>query len=196
VFGVDHTEIPGVGDRTDAFLTADLNAGIPKEVGAGYDVVIAGDVIEHLSTPADALREIVRVLRPGGQVLLSVPNFGHWYPRLRIVLGAFGYDRRGILDETHLRFFTRSALRRLVRRAGFDILQETATGLPFASVASGGSISKALQRVDAVLVRVRPTLFGYQYLMRLTPHGEETVHSDPFLMLTEADSAPALSAEG
>ena len=77
------------------------------------------------------------MLRPGGQLLLSVPNFAHWYPRTRVALGMFGYDRRGILDDTHLRFFTRAMLRRLVRSSGFDILEERATGL------RPGSISEA-----------------------------------------------------
>ena len=117
-------------ERTDRFFVADLEQGIPAEVGDRYDVVVAGDVIEHLSRPVTLLREHPGVLRPGGQVLLSVPNFGHWYPRVRVASGLFGYDRRGILDNTHLRFFTRSTLRRTVRAAGFDILEEPATGLP------------------------------------------------------------------
>jgi glycosyltransferase involved in cell wall biosynthesis len=187
VVGVDHTEVPGVRDRTDAFFAADLNKGVPKEVGTGYDVVIAGDVIEHLSSPSECLRQMIGMLRPGGQMLLSVPNFGHWYPRLRVCLGIFGYDRRGILDDTHLRFFTRSTLRRLVRRGGFDILEETVTGLPLGAMSSGGGLSKAVRRLDEILVRTRPTLFGYQYLMRLTPHAEETVHSDHLVVLDNSD---------
>jgi glycosyltransferase involved in cell wall biosynthesis len=195
VVGVDHTELPGVRERTDAFFVADLNEGVPQEVGAGYDVVIAGDVIEHLTFPSDALRQMVRTLRPGGQMLLSVPNFGHWYPRLRVSLGIFGYDRRGILDDTHLRFFTRSTLRRLVRRCGFDILEETATGLPLGAMSSGGTISKAVRTVDEMLVRIRPTLFGYQSLMRLTPHAKETVHSNHLLVLESAQDEHFISAE-
>ena len=195
VVGVDHAEVPGVRDRTDAFFRADLEQGIPEEVGTGYDVIVAGDVIEHLARPGEALRQMMGILRPGGQVLLSVPNFGHWYPRLRAALGAFGYDRRGILDETHLRFFTRRTLRRLVLRAGYDTLEETATGLPLAAVTSGGAISRLARRVDETLVRVRPTLFGYQYVMRLTPHHEHTVHSDLHLV-DVTDPQVSLSADG
>jgi 2-polyprenyl-3-methyl-5-hydroxy-6-metoxy-1,4-benzoquinol methylase len=186
VVGVDHVELARVRQRTDAFFVADLERGIPKEVGAGYDVVIAGDVVEHLTHPGEALRGMLRVLRPGGQLLLSVPNFAHWYPRLRVALGTFGYDRRGILDETHLRFFTRATLRRLVRATGYDILDETATGLPLGAIADDSAFTSVLRRVDGALVRVRPTLFGYQYLLRLTPHAEETVHSDHLVALEGA----------
>ena len=108
VTGVDYSRSPASATGVDEFVQADLEPGIPAEVGGGFDVVIAGDVIEHLPRPARSLRRDAALLRPGGQLMLSVPNFGHWYPRGRVALGLFGYDRRGILDETHLRFFTRS----------------------------------------------------------------------------------------
>jgi SAM-dependent methyltransferase len=180
VTGVDHTEIEGVRGRTDQFFVADLEAGIPEAVGGCYDVVVAGDVIEHLSRPWATLRQIRQALRPGGQLLLSVPNFGHWYPRTRVATGFFGYDRRGILDNTHLRFFTRSTLRRMVRAAGFDIMEELATGLPFGAVGDDapGGAHVAVRRIDEALVKLRPTLFAYQYVLRLTPHAEEEIHAD------------------
>jgi glycosyltransferase involved in cell wall biosynthesis/ubiquinone/menaquinone biosynthesis C-methylase UbiE len=177
VTGVDFLEIPGVRERTDRFIQASLEDGIPAEAGDGYDVIVAADVIEHLSRSGDALRDMRRVLRPGGQVLLSVPNFAHWYPRIRTTLGLFGYDRRGILDETHLRFFTRATLRRLVRASGFDIVEERTTGLPLGSISEAdGRKLRMLRKTDKALVRARPTLFGYQYVLRLTPHARETVH--------------------
>jgi glycosyltransferase involved in cell wall biosynthesis/ubiquinone/menaquinone biosynthesis C-methylase UbiE len=179
VTGVDSMEIAGVRERTDRFFLADLEAGIPAEVGGGYDVVVAGDVIEHLTRPTETLRQISRVLRPGGQLLLSVPNFGHWYPRARVASGLFGYDRRGILDATHLRFFTRSTLRRTVRAAGFDVIEESATGLPLGAIGSPGSGPvRVIRWLDAMLVRTRPTLFGYQHVLRLTPHAEEAIYAE------------------
>jgi glycosyltransferase involved in cell wall biosynthesis len=178
VVGVDAIEIDGVKGRTDEFHLIDLDRGLPEEIGGDFDVIIAGDVIEHLAKPAVALREIRQRLAPRGQLLLSVPNFGHWYPRVRVALGTFGYDRRGILDDTHLRFFTRATLRRLVRQTGFDILEEAATGLPLGTVASDKANTSIVRRVDDALVRVRPTLFGYQHVLRLTPHAEQTLHVD------------------
>jgi 2-polyprenyl-3-methyl-5-hydroxy-6-metoxy-1,4-benzoquinol methylase len=176
VVGVDFYEIPGVRDRVDEFYQADLSDGIPPEVGDGFDVIIAGDVIEHLAKPGKALAEMRQALRPGGQIMLSVPNFGHWYPRGRTTLGVFGYDRRGILDETHLRFFTRATLRRLVRNCGFDILEERSTGLPLGTIAENdGWQLKGIRAFDSAMVKLRPTLFGYQWIMRLTPHAEEAV---------------------
>src|SRR5260370_41675691 len=180
VTGVDCLEIPGVRDRTDHFVQASLEHGIPAEAGDGFDVIVAADVIEHLSRPGQVLRDMFRVLRPGGQVLLSVPNFGHWYPRTRVAFGLFGYDRRGILDETHLRFFTRSTLRRTVRDCGFDLLQERFTGLPLGTISESSSPQLRLtRRLDSALARARPTLFGCQVRLRLPPHAEEPVGPHP-----------------
>ncbi|MCW2540666.1 MAG: glycosyltransferase [Frankiales bacterium] len=180
VVGVDALEIPGVRDRTDAFYVVDLDRGLPDRIGTGFDYVIAGDVIEHLAHPSRALQDMRAVLRPSGQLLLSVPNFAHWYPRTRVLLGAFGYDRRGILDDTHLRFFTRNTLRRLVRSAGFDVLDERATGLPLPNTVPGQRAGALIRRLDDRLVRLRPTLFGYQHVLRLTPHAEAAIHVEQF----------------
>jgi glycosyltransferase involved in cell wall biosynthesis len=176
VTGLDDVERPGVRDRVDRFMEADLSRGLPADIGTGYDIAIAGDVLEHVPNPLQTLRELSAVLRPGGQLMVSVPNFAHWYPRGRVMMGLFGYDRRGILDQSHLRFFTRATLRRLVKRAGYDILDERTTGLPLGVVSGAdGRRLRLLHRVDSRLVRIRPTLFGYQFILRLTPHAEEAL---------------------
>ncbi|WP_200948144.1 bifunctional glycosyltransferase/class I SAM-dependent methyltransferase [Nocardioides sp. Soil774] len=174
VVGADVVEIPGVRDRVDEFHLLDTSAGTDQDLGVDYDVVILGDVIEHLAQPLDSLRQAVDRLRPAGEVVLSVPNFGHWYPRLRVATGLFGYDRRGILDETHLRFFTRRSLLRLVHRAGLDVLEEHHTGLPLGLVRqeAEGERRTLSRRVDAALVSARPQLFAYQFVLRLRPHVE------------------------
>ncbi|MFF8290247.1 methyltransferase domain-containing protein [Streptomyces sp. NPDC016309] len=176
VTGIDRVEVEGVRDRcSGGFFLADLEEGLPDGIGEGYDYVVAGDVIEHLSRPERLLAELRGALRPDGHVLLSVPNFGHWYSRLRVALGIFDYDRRGILDETHLRFFSRASLRRTVRAAGYDVLSIVATGAPFWSVLGRGPLSRALGGTSRLLTRLRPTLFGYQYVALLTPHAARTI---------------------
>jgi len=193
VTGVDYIEIEGVRERTDRFLVADLNNGLPDDVGDGYDLVVAADVIEHLSRPERVLEEIQTVLRPGGELLLSVPNIGHWYSRARVAIGAFDYDRRGILDETHLRFFSRASLRRTVRDAGYDLLELRSTGSPFVNFAGENSrVAKFAGGVSKALVKARPTLFGYQYVARLTPHAQQILTAgdgDHVEVLLKAQSA-------
>lgn len=167
VTGVDGCEIDGVRDRVDRFVVADLEAGLPDEVGTGFDYVIAADVIEHLRRPEDLVRAIGDALAPGGQALISTPNVAHWYPRLRSVTGTFDYDRRGILDETHLRFFTRRSFLRLLRQCRFVVDDLRYTGLPLDAMTKAiGPKASAVRRVDRALVQARPTLFGYQFVAR------------------------------
>ena len=159
-------------------MQADLDAGLPEEVldAGGYDLVVAADVLEHVRDPLELLAQIRQVLAPGGRLLVSVPNFGHWYPRLRVLLGRFDYDRRGILDAGHVRFFTQRSFERLLHRSGWHALQRGATGLPFdvadrggGSEGLGSALKRTIGRIDRIGVRVRPTLFAYQLLYDLEP---------------------------
>ena len=187
VTGVEIEVIPGAAERLDHLVIADLEKGIPPEAGTGYDVIVAGDVLEHVRSPERLLREMHRVVRPGGSVVVSVPNFGHWYVRARVGLGLFDYDARGILDKGHLRFFTRRSFRRLVRNAGWSVSRTEYVGLPLDVVWNGSSkgMSGLIRRVDRVLVRLRPTLFAYQFLFQLHPvatEGVEQIQPDESLL--------------
>jgi SAM-dependent methyltransferase len=168
VTGVDVIEIEGVGERVDHFIQADLDRGLPAEVAdrGPYDVVVCGDILEHVRQPERLMREIRGMLVPGGILISSVPNFGHWYARTRTVLGLFDYDQRGVLDNGHVRFFTRRGLLRRLRTAGYEVVRQEATGLPLDVLTSGGGgvSRKALRIVDRLLVTLRPTLFGYQFV--------------------------------
>jgi glycosyltransferase involved in cell wall biosynthesis len=172
VTGVDSIEIDGVRDRVDEFVLGNLEDGIPEGAGIGYDIVVAADVIEHVPRPNVLLRQMADVLTDGGEIFVSTPNFTHWYPRLRVASGLWGYDRRGILDETHLRFFSRRSLLRTVRTSGLEVEELRYTGLPFDVLAGRDPTlaSRIARWVDRTLVRLRPTLFGYQFVLRMTPH--------------------------
>jgi 2-polyprenyl-3-methyl-5-hydroxy-6-metoxy-1,4-benzoquinol methylase len=176
VTGVDSIEIEGVRDRVDEFVLGNLESGIPPEAGTGYDAVIAADVIEHVTRPHDLLEQMAWALAPGGELFVSTPNFAHWYPRLRVASGMFGYDRRGILDETHVRFFSRRSLLRMMRSVDLKVEDLRYTGLPFDVLSVNTRLtSRVARRIDRALVRLRPTLFGYQFVLRMTPHHQGSV---------------------
>jgi SAM-dependent methyltransferase len=153
---------------------------LPPEAEGPFDAVIAADVLEHVRRPDQLLTELHGVLAPGGAVWASIPNFAHWYPRLRVAAGRFDYDRRGILDNTHLRFFTRGSFERLVHDQGWEVARRGYTGLPLEVVERGaadtpestegdGTLRRLLRRADAGAVQARPTLFAYQLLYQLVP---------------------------
>lgn len=169
VVGVDLAEAPGVRDRMASFVQADLEHGLPDAVGGGFDVVVAADVIEHVRHPEALVAQMADRLRPGGTIIASVPNFGHWYPRSRTAIGRFDYDQRGILDATHLRFFTRRSFLRLAHQVGLEPCGHRHTGVPFDAlgVHTDRSVGRAGSLVDRALVRAWPTMFAYQFVFEL-----------------------------
>ncbi len=173
VVGVDAVKLEGVQDRVDGFVEADLNQGLPPEAGSGFDVVVAADVLEHVVDPASMLAQLRDVLAPGGVLFVSVPNFAHCYPRLRVLFGRFDYDRRGILDAGHIRFFTRATFERLVQRTEMRVRRRSTSGLPVEVAGRGGgapaSLEHLVSRIDRLGVVLWPTLFGYQFLFELEP---------------------------
>jgi predicted TPR repeat methyltransferase len=169
ITAVDVLEVPGVRDRVDRFIQADLDRGLPPEVAehGAYDVVLAADILEHLREPEQMLAQLRDLLVPRGLLIASVPNFGHWYARGRAALGLFDYDQRGVLDRGHVRFFTRRGIRRRLERAGFSIIRQEATGLPLEVLLSGGGVvRRVLRALDRLAVVAWPTLFGYQFVFQ------------------------------
>jgi 2-polyprenyl-3-methyl-5-hydroxy-6-metoxy-1,4-benzoquinol methylase len=158
VVGVDVLELPEARGRLDRFIQANLDDGLPDEVAAEgpFDIVLAGDVLEHVRDPGTLLAQAQRMTVPRGALIVSVPNFGHWYVRAKTLLGIFDYDQRGLLDRTHVRFFTRRSIEREIRKAGFTIVRTEVTGLPLERV------KRVVGIVDRAGVMMRPTLFGYQ----------------------------------
>lgn len=173
VTGVDLVKHEGIAERVHAFVEADLNRGLPEEAGTGYRIVVAGDVLEHVVDPQQLLTDIAGRLADDGEVLVSVPNFAHWYPRAKVASGRFDYDQRGPLDHGHVRFFTRRTFERLIEQCGLRIVERQTVGAPVDVVARGTTddrITRAVARVaaaDRAATRIWPTLFGYQFLYRL-----------------------------
>jgi len=172
VTGVDLEEHPQVHGRVDKFVQGNLDLGLPANLPEAVDVVVCADVLEHVRQPEMLLESLAPMLTSGGAVLASIPNFGHWYPRLRTLVGAFDYDRRGILDRTHVRFFTRRSFERMARGAGYEVIRVGATGLPFDVADRGGKGGasnklKPIRAIDRVLVKIRPQLFAYQFIYEL-----------------------------
>jgi len=106
-------------------VAADLDApDWPAALGGRrFGVVVLADVVEHVRDPVGVLTAIrTRVLAPGGRVVLSVPNVAHGSVRLGLLLGAFERDDTGVLDRTHLHFWTRTTFEAVLARAGLGVV--------------------------------------------------------------------------
>lgn len=87
-----------------------------------FDVIIFGDVLEHLITPKEILIKMKYLLNDNGYILASIPNIAHISVALELLEGKFEYRSLGLLDDTHLRFFSKENIQRLFREAGFKIV--------------------------------------------------------------------------
>jgi 2-polyprenyl-3-methyl-5-hydroxy-6-metoxy-1,4-benzoquinol methylase len=93
--------------------------------GRRFDVIIFADVLEHLAWPIGVLRGYLDLLKEGGSVIVSLPNVGLWSVRLNLLAGRFRYEETGVLDHTHLRFFTRRTAKEMIELAGLQVIKRT-----------------------------------------------------------------------
>jgi len=132
-----------------------------------FDVIIFADVLEHLRDPETVLRRALPALRPAGQVIISVPNIANIAVRLSLLFGHFDYANRGILDRTHIRFFTLASLRRLVGNCGFRIVGLFPTPIPVQIVwpCTKRGLFQFLHELHFLVTRIWKALFAYQFVI-------------------------------
>jgi SAM-dependent methyltransferase len=152
--------------RCEQAFAVDLERDLPPLSGQ-YDAIIYGDVVEHLSDPLRVMRELNRHLAPGGLVVVSVPNVAHVWVRLSLLVGRFDYGDRGILDRTHLSFFTRRTFLSFLAAAGLVPREVTVTPVPLPVVIPArfhGAALGALHRLSAEAARLWPGGLAYQFV--------------------------------
>jgi O-antigen biosynthesis protein len=114
-------------------IVADLDFVSVKEIlpDRQFDVAVFGDVLEHLRNPWQVLQDTKQILKKDGYVVASIPNIAHGAIRLALLQGKFEYTEFGILDNTHLRFFTRKTVEDLLENSGYLLKDIESTKLPF-----------------------------------------------------------------
>jgi SAM-dependent methyltransferase len=153
--------------------TGILTPALIEELGK-FDIVLFADVLEHLPDPHAMLELAKTALAPGGQIVASVPNIAHWSVRTELLRGNFDYRKWGIMDATHLRWFTDSTIRLLFESAGMKIERRRVTAgidldcylerLPWTKI-SRSTRSAFIRRA----IRRWPQLFGCQLVVRSAP---------------------------
>jgi 2-polyprenyl-3-methyl-5-hydroxy-6-metoxy-1,4-benzoquinol methylase len=125
---------------------------------ASFDVVLCGDVIEHLRDPGAALARLRPFLVAGGTLVVSTPNIANWAMRLSLLAGRWRYTDRGFLDRTHTHLFTRRTLAETIEQAGYHVER-----VDFSVPVPGDN--DALDLLGYSIGRLRPTLFAYQWIV-------------------------------
>jgi 2-polyprenyl-3-methyl-5-hydroxy-6-metoxy-1,4-benzoquinol methylase len=156
--------------RADRVIVGDAEALDYDEVlgTERFDAILFADVLEHLRDPAALLTGIRSFLANGGVVVASIPNVAHGSVRLALLGGEFRYREQGLLDETHLRFFTRESIEDLFEAAGYVVrrwfrqrldLEQSEISLPVVQPPDG---IRAWLEAD-------PDLTTYQFVVEALP---------------------------
>lgn len=153
----------------DEVVNAPVTAPLPF-APASFDVVVCADILEHLADPAATLSSIVPLCRPGGAVVVSVPNVAYWQARLRLLRGVWRYEPSGLFDDGHLRFLTWDTLHELVAGCGLGIERTRPARLPAVAPHALARLPRPLRRLAARSWRLVgnrlaerwPSLFAYQ----------------------------------
>jgi 2-polyprenyl-3-methyl-5-hydroxy-6-metoxy-1,4-benzoquinol methylase len=170
VVGIDSLSKPAAETALDQYVSADLehiDPALNRLRKRTFDRLLLLDVLEHLRNPDVLLRQCGAVLRDNGLLIVSLPNVANITVRLGLLTGHFTYVERGILDKTHVRFFTWRTARRLLEENGWQIVEHRATIMPFELVlglSPESIVSRALNYLLAGATAIWPRLMGYQAL--------------------------------
>lgn len=169
-FELDGDRVAQLGKSFDCAVVTDLETitRLPRNLAA----IVLADVIEHLRDAPSLLQLVRRSLAPEGRLFISVPNIANITIRLGLLFGQFEYRERGILDNTHLRFYTLGTIRREVENAGFRILAIRGSSIPVRLII-GGIMPEPLLRIGerllTIVTRVWRALFAYQIILVAEP---------------------------
>ncbi len=149
---------------------ADIEAELPADVRATtFDAIIFSHVLEHLRDPGAVLNKFSRLVRNEGVVLIAVPNVLSWAMRWQFMRGDFEYRAEGVLDDTHLRFFTYLTADRYLLRNSPELLlaAKSVTGsVPQWALRRYVLPRTWSERIDRLGCRLWPNLFGNQVLLK------------------------------
>ena len=179
-------------DRMERVVVADFTdtAEVATALGEDrFDLIMFSDVLEHTVEPRAVLTGFLRYLAPGGRIIVSVPNVANWVTRFSLLFGRFTYRDTGVLDRTHLRFFTRRSTLDFVRGCGLEVqtldytpmlvravlplmkrrFTERATATNDVQVISDSPLYRLYTRlvlpVERMIVRIAPGFLAFQIVV-------------------------------
>ncbi len=148
------------------------NPEVIRRAGTDFQAILCGDILEHLPDPWQVLKTLRKILTTDGFVLVSMPNVAYWKMRWDLVRGRFEYQDFGLLDRTHLRFFSYHTFRKLAQDSGYRITQVVMNDVGF----PGSDLFRripGIKRGSAAaahrLAQWFPNLFLFHAIYRLIP---------------------------
>lgn len=143
---------------------ADVESWNADYAPATFDAILLSHVLEHLVDPRRVIVRLLPLLRDGGRFYVALPNIAFWRQRLRLLRGIFRYEDGGIMDHTHLRFFTYDTAQELLAVPGLRLVETYVTGSaplrPLRRI-----LPSLASRIDRSCCRHAPNCFGYEVLI-------------------------------
>lgn len=153
--------------KLDRVYVGDVQSlDLPIDV-SGFDYILFGDVLEHTVDPWAVLASYGGHLKPGGRVVASIPNIRFYSVIVRLIFNRWGYRESGILDKTHLRFFTLPTIKEMLERAGYRIERVENKYRLFEDQSRIGRVGALANRLFCRFVAPLPWrhFFTFQYLV-------------------------------
>lgn len=122
VYGIDYAKeaVAIAAKRIDRAVVCNIeHEGLPWK--QDFDVIVFADILEHLQYPQTVIKKALKQLKKEGIILISLPNIANWAIRFQLLFGNFTRTETGILDKTHLHFYTLRAAKKMIRQAGLEI---------------------------------------------------------------------------
>lgn len=133
-----------------------------------YQMIVCADVLEHTVDPVGVIQQLRRVATDDALFIISLPNVAHLAIRLLLLFGRFPQMERGILDRTHLHFYTLDTATEMLRQAGLEVVRARPTGVPLDELwtsGEGSPLFRLLIRLQHLALLLAPRLFGFQWVL-------------------------------
>jgi glycosyltransferase involved in cell wall biosynthesis len=172
IVGIDLEDVPNRSPKITRFLKQNIEQEFAPDRLGRFDYCILADVLEHIRNAREVLQKCRTCLKPGGAIVVCVPNVAHWSVRIGLLFGKFGYGLLGIRDTTHVRFYTKSTIRALLAETGFRITRLEATPVPLPDLVpelSRSLLIRFIHNLGNRLARFWKSFFGYQFVITAVP---------------------------
>lgn len=168
--GVDFIpESDSIKANLNEYYQNDLNNGLPEDLKNKdkFDYILMLDILEHLYNYENIIDQSKELLKPEGKIIISLPNIANIYIRLSLLFGRFTYGDKGILDRTHLKFFTYSSIKKILRAHNLEIIKNKVTPIPIIEVMPNflkNNLGKIFNFLLYMITVPFKRLFGYQFI--------------------------------
>lgn len=184
VTGIELDEFSAVKarERLDRVICGDVERELSALSGELFDCIVFGDVLEHLAAPRGVLKHAASMLAGGGAVVASIPNVAHHSVISSLLEGNWTYEPAGLLDDTHLRFFTRREIEKLFYRSGLEVeALEIVPGDGYTQWKESGCPSEVqfgAIRISGLAPDRIEEFYAYQYLVRAGHRHRQNAHTN------------------